>query len=177
MNDSLLEIQGGLLLKNDDHLNEINNRILDRRFPDVELKPNLEVRPVSTKYSLFPVIDLRKEEPLSKEYLEHYVESNFNPCTSMGPVLTCQKHVDIENELRGQNTPLHKGDLAIKHIPKPQSNMYRSNITNMSPQPPQPHPLLFNKFQFEQNSNASYIDSNIGKDTFNNNTRTQLRQI
>ena len=40
----------------DDYLQKMNDDILNRRFPDVELKPNLDTRPISTKYSVFPII-------------------------------------------------------------------------------------------------------------------------
>ena len=38
-----------------DYLQEMNDKILNRRFPDMELQPNLDERPISTKYSLFPI--------------------------------------------------------------------------------------------------------------------------
>ena len=84
-----------------DYLQEMNDKILNRRFPDMELQPNLDERPISTKYSLFPIIETM--QPKGKQYLEHYTELNFAPCSNNGPVKKCDTHVSLENELRGQN--------------------------------------------------------------------------
>ena len=67
-----------------DYLQEMNDKILNRRFPDMELQPNLDERPISTKYSLFPIIETM--QPKGKQYLEHYTELNFAPCSNNGPV-------------------------------------------------------------------------------------------
>lgn len=176
MNDSLLNLTDKLLIRDNKRLDEINERIMSRRFPDVELKPNLSVRPVGTQCTHYPIIDHRKNDIMSKEYLEHYVETNFAPCHAKAPVKNCKKHFEIENELRGQNTPLHKGDLGLKYIPHLESDMYKVQIPEPSLVVAQPHPLLFSVNQFETNSNVGYINNNIGRETFNNSTRTQLRQ-
>ena len=39
---------------------ETNSRIYDRNIPSQMLQPYLEVRPVMTKYSYFPIVDPRK---------------------------------------------------------------------------------------------------------------------
>jgi hypothetical protein len=160
-----------------DPLEEMNKGILDRRFPDVALKPNIDFRPVPTKYTFFQIP--KTEKPESKNYLQHYVETNFAPVHSNGPVKTCPTHIQIENELRGQTVPLHKGDIHIKHIPSMKSDLYaKQNVQTMLmnvnvlddtmiPSPyngsPMVHPIATN--------------AKIGKDTFHNHTRTQLRQL
>ena len=40
---------------------ETNTRIYDRNIPSQMLQPYLDVRPVMTKYSYFPIVDPRKE--------------------------------------------------------------------------------------------------------------------
>ena len=40
---------------------ETNTRIYDRNIPSQMLQPYLDVRPVMTKYSYFPIVDPRKQ--------------------------------------------------------------------------------------------------------------------
>jgi hypothetical protein len=40
---------------------QTNNRIYDRNIPSQILQPYLDVRPVMTKYSYFPIVDPRKQ--------------------------------------------------------------------------------------------------------------------
>ena len=40
---------------------QTNTRIYDRNIPSQMLQPYLDVRPVMTKYSHFPIVDPRKE--------------------------------------------------------------------------------------------------------------------
>jgi hypothetical protein len=40
-------------------VDELNDRILDRNHSDHTLPPNINSRPVQTKYALFPMLDKR----------------------------------------------------------------------------------------------------------------------
>jgi len=162
------------LIRND-YLQEMNDKILNRRFPDTELQPNLDSRPISTKYSLFPIIETMKPQ-LNKQYLEHYTELNFAPCTSNGPVKKCETHISLENELRGQNTKHYKGDLVNKYIPSLKSDLYSVQLPQV-PMVTQPHPLLFQKNKYETSSQNAVVNSNVGKEIINNHTRTQRRNM
>ena len=59
---------------------ETNTRIYDRNIPSQMLQPYLDVRPVMTKYSYFPIVDPRKQlnVPL-------VVQPTFNPHTIFNP--------------------------------------------------------------------------------------------
>ena len=59
---------------------ETNTRIYDRNIPSQMLQPYLDVRPVMTKYSYFPIVDPRKNitTPLN-------VQPTFNPHTVFNP--------------------------------------------------------------------------------------------
>lgn len=157
-----------------DYLQEMNDKILNRRFPDMELQPNLDERPISTKYSLFPIIETM--QPKGKQYLEHYTELNFAPCSGNGPVKKCDTHVSLENELRGQNARLYKGDLVNKYVPSVKSDLYSVKLPSV-PAIPQPHPLLFKTSKYETSSQKNVVNSNIGKEILHNHTRTQLRNM
>ena len=159
----------------EDYLQKMNDKILNRRFPDVELKPNLDNRPLSTKYSLFPIVQSLPPRE-NKQYLEHYTELNFAPCSAMGPVKKCDTHVSLENELRGQNSKLYKGDLVNKFVPSVKSDMYNV-VLPIFEQVQQPHPLLFQQNKYSTSQQSKVVDSNIGKDLLYNHTRTQLRNM
>src|SRR5210317_1093802 len=42
------------------HIDEFNTRLSGRQFSDSPLEPNFDIRPVSTKYTLFPMLNHRK---------------------------------------------------------------------------------------------------------------------
>ena len=163
----------------EDHLETMNAHILNRRFPDAPLKPNLSFRPLSTKYDPFPIPKPDTSAQLSKQYLQHYVETNFAPVHSNGPVQSCDTHIKMENELMGKNVPLHRGDLDIKHIPHQKSDMYSNNNiqnvlmnVNVLDSTISPSPYVANT-----PVTANRIPANIGTETFHNHTRVQLRQL
>jgi len=51
---------------------ETNKRIYDRNIPSQMLQPYLDVRPVMTKYSYFPIVDPRKEIKTPMEQMPTY---------------------------------------------------------------------------------------------------------
>ena len=58
---------------------QTNTRIYDRNIPSQMLQPYLNVRPVMTKYSHFPIVDPRKELNVKLEQMPTYnSEAVFN---------------------------------------------------------------------------------------------------
>ena len=82
--------------------------------------------------------------------------------------------IQLENELRGQNVPLHGGDLALKYVPNPNSDLYRIEVPITSHEK-QPHPLLFARMEHDKKTHANNFNKNVGNELFYNHTRTQLR--
>tara|TARA_B100001173_G_C15957095_1_gene533953 strand:+ start:648 stop:1160 length:513 start_codon:yes stop_codon:yes gene_type:complete len=154
----------------------MNNEISNRFLTDTPLKPNINVRPVQTKYVLFPIVDGRLDSGMKKQYLEHYVETNFAPVTDNGPVNLTNTHIDTSSELRGLNVPLHKGDLPLKYTPSKTSDMYIVNVPK-GKQVVQPHPALFAKDKYKTMAQQHVTQQNIGKELLHNHTRTQLRNL
>lgn len=170
-------VHNGLLLRTDN--NVINDKIYSRNVPDVALKPNLNVRPVNTKTILYPALDARnkeKEENKNK-YLDYYPEMIFAPINTKLPVNLRKDFLNTENELRGQNVPLHSGDLEkLNYIPSTDSTLYRMEIPKPSVVYEQPFPLLFNRQDFSKHLHINLMDNDIGKEILNNHTRQQLRK-
>lgn len=154
---------------------DINRRINTRIIPDSILQPNFDPRPVSTKYSIFPIIDRVKEPTVDKEKYEKYnLSGNFNPGNDRAPVNGFLENVNIESELRGNLYKLTGGDLGHKFIPARHGPLYKHNVGNPMEIPDSKHHLLFkNETYIQQRS----LDDRIGKDTFHNNTRVQLRDL
>jgi len=176
-NKPLYGVQYGLSIGQNDRVDELNDRILERSFPNMPLQPNFDPRPVSTKYSIFPIIDMRTSPNVRKmPYLDYHVEVGFNPGNSRGPVSGYINNVDTETDLRNQNNKLYKGDLGTKYIPSIHSDLYNVRIEsenngNLEEQ----HPYLFKPNVIEQSSPKFILENKIGKDIFYNHTRTQLR--
>lgn len=168
-----------LIIKNT-NIDQINEKISTRYFPDAELKPNIDFRPVPTKYSLFPIID-RKPEIIKNEkmYLEHHVELNFNPGNKKGPFSGYKNNIEIENILRNQKTFLNNDEIGSKYIPSLKSDLYvpqtfgnfrTKNMVNEDPG----NSLLFRNFTFDSSPHPN-ISNQIGNHLFHNNTRVQLK--
>ena len=157
----------------EDPLETINKNILKRNFPDVVLKPNLDLRPVNTRYTMNQNPKVPVEE-LDRPYLDYYLESNFAPCHAKAPLKMTNTQIQLENELRGQNVPLHGGDLALKYVPNPNSDLYRIEVPITSHEK-QPHPLLFARMEHDKKTHANNFNKNVGNELFYNHTRTQLR--
>lgn len=154
-------------------VDELNNRIGDRHFPDTPLEPNFTPRSVSTKYALFPIINRRKQEseyPLN--YPTHNV-SNFYPGTQNGPSSGYYSNINDENNLRNQHVLIEKGTPKNIFIPDSNSDLYKNYI--VSKPSIQPHPDLFLHPTYNTSQEHNIVNSKIGKDLIYNHTRTQLR--
>lgn len=172
-------VEYGVTIGQQSRVDELNTRILDRVFPDVELRPNFDPRPVSTKYSLFPIVDsyARTTEPY-KPYLDYYPEVMFNPGNAKAPVSGILKKIDLESDLRNQRQLLTgKYDLGNQYTPSLESDMYKVKVTSSDGDAAmRAHPLLFSSFMLGASVDSeAAIPSNVGREQFNNHTRTQLR--
>ena len=93
-----------------------------------------------------------------------------------GPVSGFINNVQAESILRNQIYPLSKSNDENVYIPSSQSDLYKVTI-DASPSN-QPHPELFTKHSFSQETHPNIQNQpKIGMDKFNNNTRVQLRNI
>ena len=58
--DKILGVPVGVYYGQNERVDELNNRMESRQFPDSPLQPNFDPRSVPTKYSKFPIINRRK---------------------------------------------------------------------------------------------------------------------
>ena len=167
-----------LIVGQHERLDEINDRIKSRQFSDYPLEPNFSFRPVSTKYSLMPIMAKNSNPaphvPLKPQF-EHIVEMNFNPATRNGPYKTYARNVDTETVLRNQTMAAQNASQSV-YVPSSDSDLYKTSIVSRPVEQPYRH--LFDKPSFVQgvHPNLTNAGSNIGKQQFFNSTRTQLRE-
>jgi hypothetical protein len=166
----------GVQYGQNERVDELNNRISSRYFPDVPLEPNYNMRPIPTKYSLFPIVNRRSEvrEP-RLNYVDHNPYFNFNPSSAKSNVKSFQKNVDTETILRNQTFALQHGAEQGVYVPTSNSELYKVNVVVSNPVE-QTHPLLFTKME-HSNKPHQNLSNNIGNHVFFNHTRTQLRNM
>lgn len=155
--------------------NQTNQRISDRNLPSNILQPYLDVRPIMTKYSHFPIIDSRLNSSVSLIQAPSFsVEQTFNPGNTKSPWIGFASNVNIESELRNQVYALQKSNKAV-YIPSSSSDLYKYNF-KVQQDIYNPHELLFKNEQFEH-FNPNPVPEICGSGLFYNNTRCQLREI
>ena len=156
-----------------DRVDELNHRIQSRQFPDNALRPNFDPRPVPTKYAVFPIIDRKTPANFPIEsYLDDY---GFSTATQNGPAKTYLQNIDVETILRNQTVALQRGAAQGVFVPSSKSDLYRTNLPSPSIEITQPFPNLFNTSSFSNPASNAVLNQPIGKSTFFNHTRVQLR--
>jgi hypothetical protein len=175
--DKILGLPEYLSYGQNERVDELNDRIQSRHFPDSPLEPNFSPRAVPTKYALFPIVNRRAplNEPVIP-YLTHNTRANFYQGTHAAPPSGYFEKIDTETILRNQHVTLQRGADQGVYIPSTNSDLYKVNVNFSSNQnEEQPHPLLFDRPLFERTINANVAGTQIGNDRFFNHTRTQLR--
>jgi hypothetical protein len=150
--------------------NYINLEILKRNIPSHPLQPYLSVAPISTKYQVLPLFNLRKESSFSVEQKPTFNPNiTFNPGTRKAP--NWATYVNVESELRNQVYAISKGSENL-YVPSSNSDLYYYNFET-KPTTYNPHNSLFLKETFNDfNPNPN----NLGYELFGNCTRQQLKE-
>jgi hypothetical protein len=153
---------------------ETNTRIYDRNIPSQVLQPYIDIRPVMTKYSYFPIVDPRKKinVPLMKAPT-YNVHNMFNPGNTESPWSGFATNINKESELRNQIYALQNCSQSV-YVPKSNSDLY--NYTFKTITKPNPHELLFQNETF-QTFNPNPDENIVGSGIFYNSTRSQIRDL
>ena len=151
---------------------ELNSRISERNIPSAPLQPNFSSRPISTKYSILPVVDRRAKSSVPIKRLPTYnSEVTFNPGTAKAPWSGFSNNINKESELKNMYFALQNCQQA-QYIPSSKSDMYQTFVTGTNIQ--QPFPDLFTEQAF---NNFNPNSCNIGGNVFSNCTRQQLKNV
>jgi hypothetical protein len=172
----LYGVPSGILYGQNERVDELNERIQARQFSDRPLAPNFSSRPVLSKYSHFPIVDRRApSEETIKQMPLHNVETNFSPATQKGPPGAYYANIDLESQLRNQAHKVQKHSNEHVYVPNSGSDLYKVHVPSVPG--PNPHPGLFSTNNGLKTFRQNLLPSTIGRDTFNNHTRVQLRNI
>lgn len=154
----------------------MNYKIYSRNIPSQYLQQYIDVRPVQTKYSFFPIIDPRTPPTVQyKECKPYNVKTEFNPGNTISP--WSGFNANVESELRNQIFAYQKCSKAT-WVPSSTSDLYNYNFepTQKNNLNSETHSLLFEKPTFcEFNPNVK--NSKCGSLLFMNNTRCQLKEL
>ena len=146
---------------NIDYDNELNNRMNTRLFPSQSLKPQIDIRPVSTKYTFFQTVE---EHPVSGPELNYTYYSPgtvFNP-GYRGPTEFYRNNIDTESILRHQFMALQKSNQAV-YVPDLNSTLYNN-------------PMDYKKEYMETDCKTFQNNVEIDKKIFDSFTRYNLRK-
>ena len=152
---------------------EMNKKLYERNVPSNKLQPYLDVRPVMTKYSYFPIVDPRKKLKTELQVMPTYnVHNVFNPGNTQSPWSGFASNVNLESELRNQIYALQKCSQSV-YVPGSKSDLYDYSFTP-SNNVNQPHELLFKNDSFNK-FNPNCFNEDVGYNLFNNSTRCQIK--
>lgn len=168
----------GVFIKNDERLEELNNRIYNRNVPSHTVTQTFDPRPTNTRQQLYPMYVSKNMEGNMNTYDIQYFhnknisESNgFNP--GKGPYVTYANNIDKETQLQDRFMVKQKWTPQTKYIPNSDSDLYKTQVYS-SKYIENPHKLLNEQPYFAPfNPNIKQI----GTDVFNNHTRNQIRNL
>jgi hypothetical protein len=167
-------VTNGAYSNHHDRLGEINTRISDRNIPSAALRPSFNVRPISSKYAMMPILETRPAPTVPlQSYQQFSTESVFNPGNSKAPWRGWAERVNVESSLRNQYFALQRNDRAV-YVPNSDSDLYK--VTIFARDVEQPNPYLFDNGATNFAS-MNPNPHNLGKLTFHNSTRFQLRTL
>lgn len=155
-----------------DRTEELSRRMYARNIPSAPLQPQLDARPVLSKYTIMPILDQRKPAtvPLSN-YPVYNPAHVFNPGSAVAPWSGYATAVNVESTLRNQFFALQKCEQS-EYVPSSKSDLY--NVRIDSRQIPQTHPLLFKTEKFApMNPDCFHLANQV----FNNSTRTEIKNV
>jgi hypothetical protein len=174
--NKLYGVANGLSYGQFERTDELNSRISARHFSDTPLAPNFNARPASTRYATMPIIDKRAPSIVPiKNIKEHSVTSNFNPGNNMGPPETFFSNIDTESSLRNITTSNQPSAQQSIYVPSSTSDLYMVSVPSNGRIPT--HPGLFQQFSHSTLRSEIPLSMAVGKNTFFNNTRSQLRNM
>jgi hypothetical protein len=144
-----------------ERLNELNDRLYDRNLSinNPKIDPRFDIRSVPTRNCLvFPILDMKYD---AKTKIKKQIV-NYN------------ENIETESNLRNQYYALQHGADQSVYVPSSKSDLYNVSVP-ISMNIEQPYKGLFQRESYKTTGNDFINNSDIGRDTFFNCTKTQLR--
>ncbi len=166
--------QYNVKLQNFEKQNNINNSILNRQITEYNLQPNIDFRPIPTKYTHFNVFG-NIEEKNDTKYPEYDINSMYNSGNRKSHFSGFSNNIDNESVLQNRVYALQNDERSV-YVPNTTSQLYNEYIPNtINTNVDIDSYKVFRDTTFN-NHNPNYSDK-IGSNYFNNNTRVQLKSI
>lgn len=163
----------GLYYCNQNRTQELSDRMFQRNVPEQYMQMYFSPRSVETRQVHMPILDCHKKNRTPCRVLPIYdVNDMYAPSDSL-PFNGFQNNVDIESKLKNIIFPIQKAAQS-KFIPNENSDLYKNRYLINNSKTRNPHPLL-NKEEKLPNFNPNH--HNIANNTFNNNTRVEIRSL
>ena len=166
-----------LKINNIEEEQKINDKVYGRNVPSFFIKPNLDFRPISTKYSFFQMVHEHEKPKEEIKSLTDYSPSRiFYPGDSKPPFSYFAKNIDQETNLRNQFMALQKCDQAV-YVPDSKSDLYNSFSNVSSTNFEYKEPSFYNlndQEKYVSHKEKHNFDNNF---LFNNNTRLNNYKI
>ena len=151
----------------------MNQKLYNRNVPSQMLQPYLNVAPVSTKYSVLPIVDVRKQQRTPFIQRPTYnLSDTFNPGSGGAPWSGYSQKINDESVLRNQVYALQRGSQS-DYIPSSGSDLYSSPICVNTVAPNQ-FPYLFRNDITATNKHVLPEHHDVHHTIFSNHTRQQL---
>ena len=173
-NQKILGVPKYAFYGQEDRVEELNKRMGSRNNIEKKLEPNFDLRPTSTKYDHFPVLD-KQPAPKNPTYETYKLSNQFFNGDGKAPSSGYFSNIDLESNLRNQHFALQKGASQGVYVPTSESDMYKVKVPYIPSE--QPHPKLFAKQPFSKELHENLHNNKIGVNTFYNHTRNQLRDM
>jgi hypothetical protein len=158
-----------------ERVEELNRGIYARNLSDAPLDPLFDIKPVSTKYALFPALDRRTRDGEPIHHPGSWTPQDA-PVGGSGPLYGF--FVDKETQLQNRFFALQKGgaEMQSAYIPASDSDLYKAPVFAKS-EDKGPYPGLFKAYEAPvQQAIPKFITSmHLSSQPWDNATRTQLR--
>tara|TARA_Y100000389_G_scaffold37620_1_gene31957 strand:- start:2161 stop:2670 length:510 start_codon:yes stop_codon:yes gene_type:complete len=164
--------QYNVKLQNFEKQNHINNSIINRQITENNLEPNIDFRPIPTKYTHFNVFGNLQERTHIK-YRDYDITSMYNTGNRKSHFSGFSNNIEDESILQNRIYALQKDERSV-YVPDTNSdlyNEYKPNTINTNIDIDRYR--VFNNLEF--NSHNPNYSNKIGNDYFNNCTRIQLK--
>lgn len=161
-----------IVIKHIERVEDLNNRIYNRNIPSAEIQPCINTRPVSTKYSVMPIMDIRTEPTVKlNKSVPYNTRETFNPGSARGPWSGFSANINHESTLRNQYFAIQNCEKSV-YVPSSNSDLYHVNVGGRNES--QPFTDLFNKPDLGSFNPNTF---NVGRNLFANNTRQQIKDV
>lgn len=135
-------------------LDELNERLISRIYPDFMIPSLISSRPSETRQTILgnstdPRVDMKVRDIIHYPIQNSSIRDNF--ISTKGDPIWFLHNIDTETKLKNQCFALQTDCPQATYIPDSSSELYKIQLPPNSHPVQQPFPYLFHKQQFQEN--------------------------